>query len=54
MRYALLTLGVGLLVVAVVVVNDPAWILVLPFLLLLVLVFAVAVYAISKASDEDQ
>jgi hypothetical protein len=53
MRLALLTLGVGLVLTAVVVLSDPLGVLVLFPLIMLVLVFAVAVYAIGKAVDSD-
>ena len=53
MRLALLTLGIGLLLTAVVVLSDPLGVLVLLPLAMLVLVLAVAVYAIGKALDAD-
>jgi hypothetical protein len=53
-RFALLTLGFGLVLVAIVVLSDPLGILVLLPLTLLVLVVAVAFYAMGKALDADE
>jgi hypothetical protein len=50
----LLTLGSGLVLVAVIVLSDPLRILVLLPLNLLVFVVAVAFYAMGKALDADE
>jgi hypothetical protein len=52
-RFAVVTLVAGLLLVAVIVLSDPLGILILPWIAMLVLVLAVAVYAVAKAIDED-
>jgi hypothetical protein len=53
MRFALLTLGVGLAVMAAVVLSDPLGIVVVFPLTLLVIVIAVAVYAVGKTLGAD-
>lgn len=53
MRFAIPTFIVGLIVVTLAALNDTWGIMILPLLVFLVVVLAVAVYAMAKVVDAD-